>query len=315
MRYLIFAFLYCAGAVSSYADHVDKRTVQRANRSVSQLRSTNSLSRNAASGTGEGSSAMASQAFGGSSSGGMPHAPVGTQHPGPSTSPSPPVSQPNLGGPIQSADPGGSNDGTTAAPEAQGKDSTPWKNLVIAAVGLLLAAAVLLFIVGRLADEAKKLCATPATAAEGAAMYGTAQWLAGIAAAMGATAVVLGAIIMGMGQTFQGLMFVAGGGLTTALAVKALMEAHDAKAETEAKMAESGDKAETALKSEEASQAPAEAPKTEPQPQAEAPKPATQQGQATSADAWKSGPFKNRYANMIWAQNHPAPIAGPPVTP
>jgi hypothetical protein len=121
------------------------------------------------------------------------------------------------------------------------KDATPWGALVAAATFLLLGAGLLLLTAGLLAGHAKKLLAaaaadpnpvTKAASLAAAAHFHTAaEWTAGVAGLAGLAAVGLGAKIYAMGAQTQALMMIAGGAIVSVLAVKTLVEEHDAQAE------------------------------------------------------------------------------------
>lgn len=119
-----------------------------------------------------------------------------------------------------------------AAPPAE-KESTPYKGLMYAAIGALLAAMLLQKMAGQKKEAAKALKG-PAKAAALAA----AAMLHFMAAAAAAAAAALGAIIMTTyQQKMQGLMFVIPGGLLAAYNLKAALDAskasQDAKKEEE----------------------------------------------------------------------------------
>ena len=128
-----------------------------------------------------------------------------------------------------------------ALPAVSHADVTPWGALVTAATFLLLGAGLLLLTAGLLASRAKHFATLAAAEPEPlkkAALYATAahfhtaaQVVAGTAGLMGLAAVGLGAKILSMGSKLQGIMMIAGGAIVTVLAVKTLIEEHDAQAE------------------------------------------------------------------------------------
>jgi hypothetical protein len=116
-----------------------------ATRSFRQLQASNQLSRSgAAAGGTEAGSASASNAFGGHSGAGSPIGGGGAGITGPGVFTGKATTSGSGGGPMGG---GGAGGGTEAAPEAQGKDDSPWKGardrglqMMLAAIGCITAA-------------------------------------------------------------------------------------------------------------------------------------------------------------------------------
>lgn len=112
----------------------------------------------------------------------------------------------------------------------EGKETTPYKWAIYAAIGSLLLAFLLQFMAGKKKDAAQKMTGPEKLAALG--MASTLHWLA--AAAAGAAAAMGAILMMKYGQKMQGIMFTAAGGLLAFFNVKAAMDASAGSKDTEA---------------------------------------------------------------------------------
>jgi len=139
------------------------------------------------------------------------------------------------GGNLKNSDPSiNSNDSTPPPAPAAPQNVSPWEKYTNMAMYAMLAAALLVFIAGVLADKAKKLAAaavTPVQWAAAAAMYQYAMYACYAAIAAAAIVVFCGVMLMSkFGQKWTGIMYVAAGGMLIVKAYQALVEAQDGSA-------------------------------------------------------------------------------------
>lgn len=192
----------------------------RGGRAFGQLQNINGLSRQGAKVGGEGGSSLADQGFSNGAGGGSAITGGGSGVGGAGVMISHPDSSPN-GAPVGGQNGGGNADGTQAPPDAGHKNATPWQKYVDIATWAMVIAGIALLATYVLAQMAKK------TIPVGSGLLLAAKIAAGIAIAAGAVCAAMGLIVMGMGQTMQGLMYTAGGAIVGVLAYKQLVSEMD----------------------------------------------------------------------------------------
>ena len=171
-----------------------------------QLARANGLSRQGAAASGETSSTLANQAFGGSTgAGGSPVTGGGAM--GNTTG----AGVTSAGGPLNGPTSANQQTGTQAPPTANHTDSTPWgPQAKLATMLLALAGVALLF--AHLIAKIKSAVA-----------ISIAKFLAVAAAGLGAAAAAIGILLLKQGQTMYGAIFTGAGALISVLAIKALV--------------------------------------------------------------------------------------------
>jgi len=185
----------------------------RGGRAFRQLVNANQQSRSAARSSGEGAAQGASGAFDNNRGGGSPITGGGAGITGQGVHLGASDSKPNQGGgPINAKDGGG----TQAPPDAGHTNATPWQTAVDVAMYCGIAAGLLLLIAKVLMKSAKS------TIPIGSGLFLAAQICAGLALACAAAVMVCGGIIMGYGQTMQGGIMMAVGGVIGYLAYDTL---------------------------------------------------------------------------------------------